>query len=671
MRRSYATTTIAAAVMCLGLTAGQVVGQKPNIVFIFADDLGWSDTSNAITNQGNPSDFYETPTVERLAAEGMAFTNAYTNGANCAPTRAALLTGQYAARPTNNVFAVDNLNRGGDGTLLVGPDQGLPSGVDGIPNDSFTYAEMLQQASYRTGHFGKFHVVDAGTAASDVVNFHGFHENYGGNTRGTPGNYFASSGAFGSSISPSLDAYAADYTQAYVDENIKPFATPDTSQAAIDALVGTRKHVSDAMADAAIDFMNREKETSDPFLVQFNAYAVHTPIGNSQARGDLLAKYQAKLAGNPGVQDDNAAFGAILEGLDQNIARLMDYLETTPDPNNAGQVLAENTLVLFYSDNGGQLSQSNNGPLRGEKGELQEGGIRVPLIAWSGDGGLVDGGTVNHTPVAGFDFYKTFATLSQAGEPAGVTLDGEDLTPILADSTADLGRDALYWHFPGYLTGSGRNQRPQTVVRSGDWKAVYNYEDQSYELYNLATDIGETTNVAGEPANGDVLADLALRMMLWLRSTDAPLATLRSGTMSVTVDGGFYADNQVQTEGGTLSIGAGQEVPFVLGDLTSLADLDRDGAVDAADWQAFRAGQGGDFDGLDLLEGFARGDLDGDQDNDVLDFILFKESFELANGAGSFSSLLGVPEPSTATAVGAAAAVLLSTRARRSPSAGQ
>ncbi len=641
------------------LLAAASVSAKPNIVFIMADDLGWSDTSNILTNLNNASDFYETPIIDRLASEGMAFNNAYTSGANCAPTRAALLTGQYAARATNNIFAVDNLNRGGNSTLLVGPDQGLDTGTDAIPDNAFTYAEMMQSANYRTAHFGKFHVAEVSTAAADIVDFHGFHENYGGQTQGNPGNYFASGGQFSGNISPSLDAYAGNYTQQYVDDNIKPYATPDTTIASIDALVGTNKHVSDALADAAIDYMEREK--AGPFLVQFNPYAVHTPIGNSQARDDLLAKYQAKT---PGAQDSNAAFAAINEGLDQSVARLIDYLETTPDPSNPGQNLDENTLVLFYSDNGGQLPQSNNGPLKGEKGEYDEGGIRVPLIAWSGNPNLVDGGTVNDTPVASIDFYKTFANLSQAGDPAGVTLDGVDLSGIIADNTATLGREDLFWHFPGYLTGNGRNQRPQSVVRSGDWKLLYNYEDQSFELYNLATDIGESNNLAASPANQDQLAEMALKLLLWLKSTDAPLASLRSGNLNVQLDGAYYADGRIQLATGSNSFSANQEIPLVLGDLLSLADLDRNGTVNAADWISFRASQGGDLQGLSLLAGFAQGDLDGDQDNDIDDFILFKQAYELELGPGSFQQLLAAPEPGAATLLGSALLLFVGRRRR-------
>ena len=403
--------------------------------------------------------------------------------------------------------------------------------------------------------------------------------------------------------------------------------------------------------------MNRNGDA--PFLVQFHPYAVHGPIGNSQARSDLLNKYQSLPAGS---QDNNESFGALIEGMDQSVARLVDYLENTPDPTNGGQPLANNTLVLFLSDNGGRQPQSNNGPLKGQKGELDEGGIRTPLIAWSGNPALVDGGTVNDTPVMGVDLFRTFASLAGATEPADTPLDGEDLSGIIADSTAELGREDLFWHFPGYLVDGARNQRPQSVIRSGDWKLFYNYEDQSYELYNLATDIAEANNLASTET--EIAGELAAKLMVWLQSTNAPLATLRSGTLNLDIDGSYYADGAIQTLSGSLQISAGQEVPFVLGDFLVFADLNGDGVVDVSDWTDFRSNMGGVFTGLTEAESFALGDLDGDFDNDIADFILFKASFELAFGAEAFAQLLAVPEPSAAILVAAAFPALPGTRRR-------
>ena len=526
----------------------------PNLLFILADDLGWSDTSNDRTNLGNPSDFYETPCLERLALEGMAFTNAYTNGPNCAPTRAALLTGQYAPRPTNNVFNVGDLNRGGPNTLLKGCAQGLPrSGDDAIPRHAFTFAEMLQSAGYRTAHIGKFHVAAAGGAAADIVDHHGFDVNFSGNEHGAPGAYHADGTAFSDQIGPLLDEFANPYSRPYLNRAVLPHSR-DPGDAVIDALTNRPKHVTDALVDAAISFI--EETRSQPFYVQIHHYAVHTPIGATHARRDLLAKYRAKPAGE---EDSHASFAALVEGLDQSVARVIAFLEQTDDPRNPGQSLAENTLVVFMSDNGGRLSQSNNGPLRGQKGELYEGGIRVPLIVWSRRTGLVDGGAVNHTPVIGVDLFPTFAALAEANLPTGIVLDGEDLTPLLEDGGAELSRDSLYWHFPGYLVDQ-RNQRPQSVIREGAWKLLYNYEDQSFELYDLETDIGERINLAA--ARPDVVSRLSRRLAEWLDRTDAPLATLRSGTMRVSVTDAYYANGRRSRGDGELLVKAGDEVPF-------------------------------------------------------------------------------------------------------------
>lgn len=543
------------ALVLLALSLTSDVRAKPNVVFILADDLGWSDTSNSRTNLGNPSDFYETPALERLSLEGMAFTNAYTNGPNCAPTRAALLSGAYGPRPTNNVYNVGNLNRGGRKQLLVGPSQGLPSGADSIPNSAFTMAEMLQKAGYTTAHFGKFHVAERGTAESDIVRFHGFDENFGGSSSGSPGQYHAEQEVFSDKIGSALDAFAARYTQAYVDTKLKPYSR-GVSESAIDALVGTEKHVSDAMVDAAVDFMERSK--GDAFFVQYHPYAVHTPIGDTQARSDLLAKYQRK---SPTKRASKASFGALIEELDQSVGRLINYLETTPDPRNSGDTLDKNTLVIFFSDNGGRLSQSDNGPLKGQKGELDEGGIRVPLIAWSGNKQLVRGGVINHTPVIGVDFYPTFAKLVEGDKPAGVPLDGEDLSAILADPHAKLDRDALFWHFPGYLVDK-RNQRPQSVIRSGDWKLFYNYEDQSFELYDLKADIAESNNVAAEQP--EVRRRLGRQLMEWLEKVNAPLATLRKGKKAIRLDGEHYTHGDIRTASETRTIVSGEELPFCL-----------------------------------------------------------------------------------------------------------
>ncbi|WP_151770017.1 sulfatase [Streptomyces abyssomicinicus] len=538
-----------------GAGAGRPGAQRPNIVFVLGDDFGWTDLSSPLTNQGNPNDYYETPALERIAAEGTAFDNAYASP-NCAPTRAALLTGLYAPRPTNNIYLVDNLNRGGDDTLLVGPPQGLPDEDVALPAEAVTVGERLQGAGYTTGYLGKFHVA---ATPSDITAQHGFDENIGGTHAGAPGAYHAQNGTFVQQIGPELDAFAADYTQQYVDENIKPFSH-GTDPAAVDALVGTDKHVSDALADATIDFVDRNKD--EPFFAFLSSYAVHTPVGDKQARADLLAKYRAK---SPGAGPSNAAYGALVEGLDQTVARVVEHLETTADPRRPGHVLADNTVVVFTGDNGGVGKFTDNGPLRGEKGTLREGGLRVPLIAWSGNPRLVDGGTVDHTPVYSADLHTTFASLAGARKDDVRPLDGADLSGLFADATTELDRDALYWHLPGYLIDDARDQHPQSVIRSGRWKLIYDYEGRSWELYDLAADIGESHDRADDEPQ--VVHRLGHKLIRWLDKVDAPLATLREGQapLSFRVSGETYADGRVSRHRGeTLVVEPGEEVPVVL-----------------------------------------------------------------------------------------------------------
>ena len=514
--------------ICSGLLSAAALAQQPNFVFIMADDLGWTALSAPQVCLGYVSDFHETPTLERLANEGMSFPHAYTNGANCAPTRAALLTGQYAARPTNNVFAVNSLNRGGSGTLLRGPSQGLSNGQDEIPGAAITIAEVLGSAGYATAHVGKFH--SGGSMANNTVLAQGFDVNFGGGSAGSPSSYRANNNSgswqFAGGVGPELDVYALPYDTAYVNSAIVPFNHGANTSLAL----FQEKQVTDAVADATIDFIDANKDV--PFYVQMHQYAVHGPIGNVHAREDLLAKYQAKT---PGQIHSNDPYGAMIEQLDQSIDRVIDYLESTPDPRNAGLPLAQNTIVVFFSDNGGPFSFTTNTPLTGNKGEYSEGGIRVPMIAWSANPALVEPNAVNNTPVIGTDFLPTFAALAGANT-AALTLDGESLAPILADHQASLARQSIFWHFPGYLVDGSRSQRPQSLVRQHHWKLFYNYEDASWELYDVVADISETNNLAEcEPG---VVQSLGAELRQWLLATAAPLPTFRNATNYV--DGASY-----------------------------------------------------------------------------------------------------------------------------------
>lgn len=517
------TTKFLVLLLCIGVSSS-IYSQSPNIVVIIADDMGWSQVSTGATNINNPSDFYETPTLETLAAQGIAFPQAYVNGANCAPTRAAILSGQYASRPDNNVFAVNGLNRGGNSTLLVGPSQGLSNGEDEIPASAITIAETIKASGYTTAHFGKYH---SGGSMSNGPTDQGFDFNYGGGSDGAPGSYFASQSGgvwtFHSRIGPELDPYADPYT-----------LSESMALAGDNSLEGTAKHVTDAMADAAIDFMNANN--TSPFFMHFSNYAIHGPWGQANARPDLYAKYVAKNNTNPSqMGHTNVSQAAIAEGMDQTISRLIDYLKTTADPRNPGHMLSENTLVYFISDNGGAIGTEDNGPLRGMKGQHYEGGVRSITIAWS-EGLLANTGTINNTPIVAFDLYPTLVEAAGGTLPAGYDIDGVSQWSMLTGTNPNLNRDAIYWHFPGYLIDSKRDQRPVSIIRKGDYKLIHNYETASYEMYNLITDIGEATNLlSGSPDNATltIANDLSTDLRNYLINISAPLPTYRSSGLTV------------------------------------------------------------------------------------------------------------------------------------------
>ncbi|GAA1909979.1 sulfatase [Nocardioides lentus] len=547
------------------------VEPPPNVVLVLADDLGWGDLGTGLVNGGEGNPLVHTPAIDRLAAEGAVFDHAYA-GPNCSPTRMALLTGMAAPRPDNNVFLVGGLDRGGD-RELVGPPQGRQDDRLVLPDDAVTLGEAMQGAGYATSWTGKFHVT---RFAEDVVSDHGFDLNLGGTRAGVVGQYHAQGQEFDRTVFRSLDPWAGDYTREYVDEVVAPFS-PDSAAADLDALVGTRKHLTDAVADATLAAI--DAQAAQPFLAVMSHYAVHTPVGPAQPRRDLMAALDRRAArddrwttaeptsdgewrGRPGTRP---SYAALLEGMDQTVGRLVDHLESTPDPRRPGEVLADNTVVVLVSDNGGRTDVGGrNRPLRGQKGELDEGGVRVPWIVWSGDEDLVAGGTVNPTPVDVTDLYPTFLDWADHQMPARVTPDGASLTRAVA--TGETVPRARFAHLPGYLLAKGRDQRPESAVWRARWKLRYTYEDRRFRLYDVTDDPGETTDLAAR--RPELVAELGEVLLEWLEETDAPLATLRrdSAPLRFTVRGAMYSDGRVESSSRPreVVVRAGEEVPFVL-----------------------------------------------------------------------------------------------------------
>ncbi len=451
--------------------------RKSNILLILLDDLGWRD----LTCYG--SSFYETPVLDRLAKEGMRFTDAYAACPVCSPTRASLLSGKYPA----TVGVTDYIDWSGRWHPCRGKLVDVPY-IKHLPREEFNLARALGEAGYQTWHVGKWHL--------GGPDFHpdrqGFDINIGGYQAGLPeGGYFA------------------------------PWKIPTLA----DAEPGT--YLTDHLTDEAIRLIS-ERDPERPYFLNLWHYAVHTPI---QAPEALVEKYRKKAErlgldqvpaleeGEPlpttRLQDrrvkrrliqSDPVYAAMIENLDTNIGRLLEAVD-------------DNTIVIFTSDNGGlataESSPTTNRPLAEGKGWMYEGGTREPLIVRWPD--RVTAGSVSTAPVTSPDFYPTL--LEAAGLPLRPEqhVDGVSFLPALR-SESGFDRGPLYWHYPHYGNQGGT---PGSSIRDGDWKLIEFFEDGRLELYNLREDIGETRNrVTDEPER---TAELHSRLTAWRQQVEAKI----------------------------------------------------------------------------------------------------------------------------------------------------
>jgi arylsulfatase A len=421
---------------------------QPNIILFLIDDLGWKD----IGCQG--STYYRTPNIDRLASNGVRFTDAYAVCAVCSPTRAAVLTGKYPAR----LMLTDWLPSG-----RWNPQAKLREGrfVRGLPVEELTLAEALRAAGYRTASIGKWHL---GSEPFSLPEHHGFDVNIAGNAHGAPGSYFF--------------PYQGNWLIPTTELRAKWNVLPDGKEG---------EYLTDRLTDEAVKFIretqatkNQEpgtKNTAQPFFLYFPHYGVHTPL---QAKPEVIAKYEripeAERQGKP-------EYAAMVESVDDSVGRVMATLQELK--------LDENTVIIFTSDNGGFYSATSNAPLRANKGAYYEGGIRVPLIVkWPG---VAKPGLVVSEPVTSTDLYPT--CLAAAGLPARPNqhLDGLNLQPVLAGE-GSLAARSLFWHYPHY--NEHPSSVPSSVIRKGPWKLIETFDPEGTELYNLADDLGETKNLA-------------------------------------------------------------------------------------------------------------------------------------------------------------------------------
>ena len=525
----------------------------PNIVFILADDLGWTDLRtggngpNVVDGTDHGSTFYRTPNIKRVADEGLSFVNCYAQP-NCAPTRAAILSGQYPCRDGNGVYHVDSLDRGRNNPNFgTRPRFDPPSQNEDIPADHLISAEVLRAGGYVTAHVGKYHVGNHEGGAGTLPENQGFDFNFGGKQNGNPGDYFSNGEQFAGALGPGLQSYARNYTDDYITENLVPFANGNDPTTLLPGKPD--KFVQDGVGDAAVAFMRDHVNGSmsaRPFYLQLHTYAVHTPIGNSQARPDLLSKFQGIASTDP--RHDSDAYAAILENLDQTVGRVLRFLDDSG--------LASDTIVVFTSDNGGHIGPTDNDPLRFRKGSFYEGGLRVPLIVrWPGGG--VPAGEQSGSLVHSVDFFPSFveaAGLSMPGRNAAgdpVNYDGHSfLAHARSPDTVEREREAIFYHFPGYLD---ERARPcEVAVKRIDgtvYKLIYTYDpgyvgnsnpngsgedgsegldplDDHWEFYNLGANLSETRDLLDGSSlsnwllYGGIATEMADEIVAWLEQDD-------------------------------------------------------------------------------------------------------------------------------------------------------
>jgi arylsulfatase A-like enzyme len=430
---------------------------RPNIVFVLIDDLGAHDLGCY------GSRFYRTPHIDRLAQEGVRFTEAYAACPVCSPTRAAIMTGKYPARLHLTDWLPGRPDR---------PDQKLlrPAINQHLPLEEVTLAKVLQSAGYATGHIGKWHLGGTGFEPER----RGFDVNVAGSEAGSPFSYFAPFRNRQGRFMPGLEQAPAG------------------------------EYLTDRLTAEAEKFITQNRDR--PFFLYLAHYAVHIPL---QAKPELEAKYQR--TGNPATQN-NPVYAAMIESVDESVGRLVQKLKDLG--------LTERTILIFTSDNGGlcvlegpNTPSTINAPLREGKGYLYEGGLRVPLLVqWPG---VTRPGQTCAVPVSSIDFFPTL--LKACGVSSEAKVDGVSLEPLLRGADT-LPREALYWHYPHYSNQGGR---PGGGVRAGDYKLIEFYEQGRRELYNLKTDRSESRNLIEEKS--ELVQELAGKLERWRREVGAQM----------------------------------------------------------------------------------------------------------------------------------------------------
>ena len=437
-----------------------VAEERPNVVLFLVDDLGWMD----LGCQG--SSYYRTPNIDRLAARGIRFTDAYAACAVCTPTRASIMTGKYPARnlmtqwlPAGRWSATGHRMR--EGRFLRS-----------LPLEEVTLAEALREVGYRTLHVGKWHL---GGPPFSLPVHHGFDVNVGGSEHGAPGHYFY--------------PYKGSWKIPTTEQRVQKITLPDGKKG---------EYLTDRLTSEALRLI--EESRDQPFFLYFPYYAVHTPL---QGKKELISRFSSiprdQRQGNP-------VYAAMVASVDESVGRVVKKLEELN--------LDKDTLVIFTSDNGGFAGATKHDPLRANKGSHYEGGIRVPLIvAGAGVKGREQPSSV---PTISNDIYPTVLEMMGLSSRPYQHVDGVSLVPVIKGS-GKVRRDALFWHYPHY------NRHPQSapvsIVRQGKWKLIEFLERSEFELYDLEKDLGEKVNRAADYPN--LVSELNTRLQEWKKEVGA------------------------------------------------------------------------------------------------------------------------------------------------------
>lgn len=467
-----------------------IAANRPNVVFILVDDMGWKDLGTY------GSSFYETPNIDKLAARGMKFTDAYASCPVCSPSRASIMTGQYPVHTgiTDWIPGAQNIIGPRPNLKLIQP----PLAVN-LATNEVTIAQALKAGGYATCFAGKWHL---GIDPSSWPEAEGFDYNYGGWAAGNPRAY-------------GMGGYFSPWNNPKLKNGPKG------------------EMLTDALTTKTVDFIKQEAAAGKPFFADLSFYAVHEPI---EAKAEYIKKFKEKahrlgldsqpqfVKNEPWMQEypdwkeriiqANAVYAALIYSVDENVGRIMKTLKDLG--------IANNTIVVFSSDNGGlstaEGSPTSNLPLRDGKGWTYEGGVRVPLIiSWPG---VTAPGSVCRFPVVNTDFYPTFLDMAGLPQRPQQSVDGVSLTPLLKGEES-IDQKALFWHYPHYGDQGGA---PSAAIREGDWKLVQFYGDDHVELYNLNSDIGERRDLAD--ALPEKTAELLSQLNEWKRQTAAKIPTL-------------------------------------------------------------------------------------------------------------------------------------------------